>query len=87
MSETIVTCRIKENADLIARILDADAAGESFKRHGTWKEWWPGDCALILTGEEVLYSCSVCNTKHIAKSTYCPSCGAEMLDEEVKTDG
>ena len=84
MSDTIVTCMVKENAELIARILDYDIEHEKFDHCGVWKEWWPGDCAVILTGEEVLYECSVCESKHIAKSNYCPNCGADM--REVNTD-
>lgn len=54
-------------------------------RHGEWKEWWPGDCALIMTGEEMLYECNLCTAKFDSKSRYCPYCGAKM-DGEV-SDG
>lgn len=49
-------------------------------RHGEWKEWWPGSCALIFTGEEMLWQCSECDTKYadIEGMHYCPNCGAKM---------
>ena len=50
-------------------------------RHGEWIEWWPGDCALIMTGEEMLYKCNLCTAKFDSKSRYCPNCGAKMDGE------
>lgn len=49
-------------------------------RHGEWKEWWPGSCALIFTGEEMLWQCSECDAKYadIEGMHYCPNCGAKM---------
>jgi len=52
---------------------------------GKWIEWWPSDCALIMTGEEMLWMCSECTAKFSAKSSYCPNCGADM--REVGEDG
>ena len=48
--------------------------------HAKWGEWWPGDCALIMTGEEMLYQCSACTAKYsdIEGKRYCPHCGAKM---------
>lgn len=48
--------------------------------HAQWNEWWPGDCALIMTGEEMLYQCSACTAKYsdIEGYRYCPNCGAMM---------
>ena len=48
--------------------------------HAKWEEWWPGDCALIMTGEEMLYQCSACTAKYsdIEGKRYCPHCGAFM---------
>lgn len=48
--------------------------------HAKWEEWWPGDCALIMTGEEMLYQCSACTAKYsdIEGKRYCPNCGAFM---------
>ena len=53
--------------------------------HGKWLEWFPGDCALIMTGEEMLYRCSSCNAKYAdaEEYKYCPNCGAKMDLEEV----
>lgn len=49
-------------------------------RHGKWLEWFPGDCALIMTGEEMLYRCSCCDVKYSDAEgyKYCPNCGARM---------
>lgn len=54
-------------------------------RHGKWLEWFPGDCALIMTGEEMLYRCSSCDAKYAdaEEYKYCPYCGARMDLEEV----
>ena len=54
-------------------------------RHGKWLEWFPGDCALIMTGEEMLYRCSSCDAKYSDAEgyKYCPNCGAKMDLEEV----
>lgn len=48
--------------------------------HAHWDEWWPGDCALIMTGEEMLYQCSACTAKFsdVEGFQYCPHCGALM---------
>lgn len=48
--------------------------------HAHWDEWWPGDCALIMTGEEKLYQCSSCSAKFsdVDGFQYCPHCGAFM---------
>ena len=49
-------------------------------RHGKWLEWFSGDCALIMTGEEMLYRCSSCDAKYSDAEgyKYCPNCGAIM---------
>ena len=54
-------------------------------RHGKWLEWFPGNCALIMTGEEMLYRCSSCDAKYAdaEEYKYCPNCGAKMDLEEV----
>ena len=48
-------------------------------RHGRWEDWWPG-IGLIMTGEEMLYRCSVCDAKYstVESYKYCPNCGAKM---------
>ena len=46
--------------------------------HGEWKEWWPSSCALIMTGEEMLYRCTRCDAKYADTSNFCPNCGAKM---------
>ena len=52
--------------------------------HAHWKEWWPGDCALIMTGEEMLYRCSACDAKYpdVEGFKFCPHCAAKMDLEE-----
>lgn len=39
-----------------------------------WVEFLPGDCALIMTGEEMLYRCSECDAKYADVEGYtdCP---------------
>ena len=46
---------------------------------GRWEDWWPG-ITLIMTGEEILYRCSVCDAKYpdVQGYKYCPNCGAKM---------
>ena len=46
---------------------------------GKWEEWYPPK-HMILTGEEMLYRCSVCTAKYpdVAGYNYCPHCGARM---------
>lgn len=45
-----------------------------------WKEWWPGDCALVLTGEEMLFQCTACGAKYsdVEGYNYCPRCGTKV---------
>lgn len=81
MSEQIAHCNLKSNADLIARILDYDIERKEYRAIGEWKEWWSGDCALILTGEEKLWMCSACESKQSKKSNFCPWCGADMREK------
>ena len=68
-------------ADKIKAIPAADV---STVRHGRWLEWFPGDCALIMTGEEMLYRCSTCDAKYpdVEGYKYCPNCGAKMEGDE-----
>lgn len=48
--------------------------------HAHWEEWFPGDCALIMTGEEMLYRCPVCDAKYpdVEGFKFCPHCAAKM---------
>ena len=47
--------------------------------HGEWVEWYPLK-HMIMTGEELLYCCSVCDAKYSDVEGYrhCPYCGARM---------
>lgn len=49
------------------------------KKVGSWEEWYP-PVHMILTGEEMLYRCSVCTAKYsdVEGYDYCPFCGAQM---------
>ena len=69
-------------ADKIKEIPSADAAQV---RRGKWVEWFPGDCALIMTGEEMLYRCSSCDAKYSDADgyKYCPNCGAVVEDVDA----
>lgn len=51
---------------------------------GKWIEWWPSDCALIMTGEEMLWMCSECTAKLSDQSSFCPNCGADMRGGDAK---
>lgn len=64
------------------------ANGVVVQEHGRWEEWWPGDIALIMTGEEMLYRCSVCDAKYpdVEAYRYCPHCGNPM-DGEANGNG
>lgn len=79
MEETVCHCNVKENAELIARILDDDVDGKVFElpKHGEWDE--------LEDRNERKYShcCSVCHRFNIAEGeielyNYCPNCGAKM---------
>lgn len=52
---------------------------------GSWEEWWPGDCALIMTGEEKLYRCSICDAKYpdVEGFNFCPHCGNPMDSKSI----
>ena len=67
-----------------------DKAVELLKEKQTkkaeWIEWYPGDCSLIMTGEEMLYACSMCDAKFIEKSNFCPHCGADMRKDGERNE-
>lgn len=65
-------------AEWLQGFIKKHAADVVAVRHGRWEEWWPGDCALIMTGEEMLWMCSECTAKFSGRSAYCPNCGARM---------
>lgn len=48
-------------------------------RRGKWEEWYP-PAHMILTGEEMLYRCVICDAKYADVEGYrhCPYCGADM---------
>lgn len=70
-----------EQGEVLDLITEAPTVDIETIRHGEWLEWWPGDCALIMTGEEMLYECNLCTAKFEDKSRYCPYCGAKMDGE------
>ena len=82
-----ISSEIRGANKIIDRIKCAPSADVAPVRHGRWVEWLPGDCALIMTGEEMLYRCSSCDAKYSAAEgyKYCPNCGAKM-DEEVPSE-
>ena len=70
--------------DCIDMLDSLDAADVAPVRHGRWEDWWPG-IGLIMTGEEMLYRCSVCDAKYsTVENKYCPNCGAKMDGEEKR---
>ena len=52
-------------------------------KHGRWIEWYPQK-HMIMTGEEMIYRCSVCDAKYSDTEgyRYCPHCGACMDRDE-----
>lgn len=80
--KTVCHCNVKENAQLIADILDMDVRGEVYetKAKAIWEEWknYP-----VIYGRDNLYVCSICSAKFTETSRYCPCCGALM--DEIKT--
>lgn len=63
---------------IISRLNVIPAADVVEVVHGEWIEWWPGDCAVVMTGEEMLWECSRCTAKYAKRSNHCPNCGAKM---------
>ena len=64
----------------VNRVLDAAPAADAKQVvHGRFEEWWPPK-HMILTGEEMLYRCSVCDAKYadVEGYRYCPYCGNPM---------
>lgn len=51
--------------------------------HGRWIKWYP-PTHMIMTGEEMIYRCSVCDAKYpdVEGYKYCPHCGSMMDKEE-----
>lgn len=68
----------------MADLIDRQMLPAIQPKRAKWLEWFPGDCALIMTGEEMLYSCSTCDAKYpdVENYNYCPNCGADMRGEE-----
>ena len=59
--EEIFNTALRKAASRIETIPAADVAPVV---HGRWVEWFPGDIALIMTGEEMLWECSHCTAKY-----------------------
>ena len=80
MEETACHCNVKENAELIARILDDDVDGKTFElpKRGEWK--------LIDEAEPMRWGCSRCKYLSWETSSYCPRCGAKMEVQDDRTD-
>ena len=49
------------------------------EKQGHWEEWYPPK-HMILTGEEMLYRCSMCDAKYsdVEGYRFCPYCGTKM---------
>lgn len=63
-------------------ILEELPSAQPERNKGEWLEWWPGEAALIMTGEEMLWMCSVCEAKFTERKNFCPNCGADMRGEK-----
>lgn len=88
MEETVCHCNVKENAELIAKILDDDVDGKVFElpKRGEWTEVEDFD-------GDTHYQCSVCGeewyfidgTPADNNANYCPRCGAKMEVQDADT--
>lgn len=85
MEETVCHCNVKENAELIAKILDDDVDGKVFElpERGEWKR--------VEDGETYHYECSECGERplysrfgDIVLSGVCPFCWAKMEVQDGK---
>ncbi len=76
MEETVCHCNVRENAELIAKILDDDVDGKAFEfpKRGKWE--------LIDGAEPMRWGCSRCKYLSWETSSYCPRCGAKMEVQE-----
>lgn len=70
-----VHCNLKENAELIAKVLDADVANEAYVTEAKWIVFRPP-----TENKGPIYKCSNCTAKyeHIENKRYCPWCGKLM---------
>ena len=73
--EIVCHCNVKENAELIAKIMDYDVESKVCTevvevKHGEWK-------IEMEYGAEV-YICSECGFESANNSNFCPDCGADM---------
>ena len=59
--EEIFNTALRKAASRIETIPAADVAPVV---HGRWVAWFPGDMALMRTGEEMLWECSHCTAKY-----------------------
>lgn len=61
------------------RLIEGQPTADKDDVHGHWIEWHP-PMRMIMTGEELLYRCSVCDAKYpdVEGYRYCPHCGARM---------
>ena len=82
--DTICHCNVKENAELIAKILDDDVCGKVYHAERKKGEWKPFD----LTYGRSIYACSCCgNGTEVPTDmgeplyNYCPNCGADMRED------
>ena len=71
--------------DIYSAIDNAPTADVAPVRRGKWLEWFPGDCALIMTGEEKLYRCSICDAKYpdVEGFNFCPHCGNPIDSKSI----
>ena len=86
LEETVCHCNVKENAELIARILDDDVDGKVYEmpRRGEWIKH--PEVKNIYGG--VYIECPFCGEKYvvqnIADEKFCRNCGADMRKMEVQ---
>ena len=80
MSETIIHCNVKENADLIARILDYDVEGKSFESELINRELAYDPAPLQDDEGYMADGVCVCKCGALleAENNFCADCGQRL---------
>ena len=74
--EIVCHCNMKENAELIAKIMDYDVESKVCTdvvevKHGHWR-------GRKGSFNDIYYLCSLCGGDSSFKANFCPNCGADM---------
>lgn len=74
--DVVCHCNVKENAELIAKILDDDIDGKVFAMPERKTGHWEIYTISMIDGEDC--RCSECGSGGVPYWNYCPQCGADM---------